>query len=421
MKKKNLLFTALTTMLSVSFALAQYTIQWQRSLGGSDEDLPNSIQQTNDGGFIVAGYSFSNDGDVSGNHGDQDYWIVKLTNIGTIEWQKSLGGSGYDAAQSIRQTTDGGYIVAGISFSNDGDVSGNHGFLDCWVVKLSSIGAIEWQKSLGGSSGELGNSIQQTSDGGYVVAGWSSSNDGDVSGNHNSQDCWVVKLSSIGAIEWQKSLGGSGYDGANYIQQTSDGGYVVAGWSQSNDYDVSGNHGGEDYWIVKLTNTGTIEWQKSLGGSVRDISVDIDQTNDGGYIVGGFSESNDGDVSGNHGSLDCWVVKLSSIGAIEWQKSLGGSSTDRGGSIQQTNDGGYVVAGFSASNDGDVLGNYGDADCWVVKLTNIGTIEWQKSLGGSAYDAANYIQHMSDGGYVVAGYSQSNDYDVSGNHGNYDY
>jgi hypothetical protein len=421
MKKKNLLFTALTTMLSVSFALAQYTIQWQRSLGGSDEDLPNSIQQTNDGGFIVAGYSFSNDGDVSGNHGDQDYWIVKLTNIGTIEWQKSLGGSGYDAAQSIRQTTDGGYIVAGISFSNDGDVSGNHGFLDCWVVKLSSIGAIEWQKSLGGSSGELGNSIQQTSDGGYVVAGWSSSNDGDVSGNHNSQDCWVVKLSSIGAIEWQKSLGGSGYDGANYIQQTSDGGYVVAGWSQSNDYDVSGNHGGEDYWIVKLTNTGTIEWQKSLGGSVRDISVDIDQTNDGGYIVGGFSESNDGDVSGNHGSLDCWVVKLSSIGAIEWQKSLGGSSTDRGGSIQQTNDGGYVVAGFSASNDGDVSGNYGDADCWVVKLTNIGTIEWQKSLGGSAYDAANYIQHMSDGGYVVAGYSQSNDYDVSGNHGNYDY
>ena len=420
---KNLLFTTLATLLSITFTSAQPTIQWQKCLGGSGNDRAFDIQKTIDGGYILAGSSDSNDDDVSINHGDIDYWVVKINNIGTIEWQKSFGGSGRDYASSIQQTSDGGYIVAGSSVSNDGDVSGNHSLgEDYWVVKLTSLGTIEWQKAFGGSGFDYSYSIKQTSDGGYIVAGTSNSNDGDVSGNHDDDDYWVVKINSIGTIEWQKSIGGSGFDRAKSIQQTSDGGYIVAGTSDSNDGDVSLNNGYEDYLVVKLTSIGTIEWQKSLGGSGRDYANSIQQTSDGGYIVAGSSVSNDGDVSGNHGfATDYWVVKLTSLGAIDWQKALGGINNDYSYSIQQTSDGGYIVAGITYSIDGDVSGNNGGVDSWMVKLTITGTMEWQKALGGTGLDYSYSIKQTSDGGYIVTGESISNDGDVSGNHGENDY
>ncbi len=244
-------------LLFAGACLAQPTIEWQKCLGGSAWDWTVSIQQTRDGGYIVAGYSYSNDGDISGNHGNYDYWVVKLNSAGAVIWQKSLGGSSWDRGYSIQQTSDGGFIIAGESWSNDGDVSGNHGWCDYWVVKLNSAGDIVWQRSLGGSDWDEAYSIQQTTDGGFIVAGDSWSNDGDVSGHHGtpsgSSDYWVVKLNSAGAVIWQKSLGGSDGDEARSIQQTSDGGFIVAGWSDSNDGDVSGNHGGHDYWVVKLS------------------------------------------------------------------------------------------------------------------------------------------------------------------------
>ncbi|NLY22597.1 MAG: T9SS type A sorting domain-containing protein [Bacteroidales bacterium] len=230
------------------------TIEWQKCLGGSNDDWAYSIQQTSDGGYIVAGETWSNDGDVSGNHGGGDYWVVKLNSSGDILWQICLGGTNVDVAYSIQQTSDEGFIVAGYTCSNEGDVSGNHGNSDYWVVKLNSSGTIEWQKCLGGTDGDYANSIQQTSDGGFIVAGQTYSNDGDVSGNHGGSDAWVVKLNSSGNILWQKCLGGTGWDWENSIQQTSDGGFIVAGYTNSNDGDVSGNHGSKDYWVVKLTN-----------------------------------------------------------------------------------------------------------------------------------------------------------------------
>ena len=204
--RRSIMF-ALSLTLLISFCFAQPSIVWQKCLGGSSTDYALSIRQTTDGGSIVAGSSFSNDGDVSGNHGYDDYWVVKLNSVGEIVWQKSLGGSYHDYAYSIRQTTDGGFIIAGWSESNDGDVSGHHGstdYYDYWVVKLNSAGEIEWQKCLGGSDGDVAWSIHQTSDGGFIVAGHSNSNDGDVSGWHEGYDdiggnplpdYWVVKLS----------------------------------------------------------------------------------------------------------------------------------------------------------------------------------------------------------------------------------
>ncbi len=274
-------------------------------------------------------------------------------------------------------------IVGGFSESNDGDITGNHGSYDYWVVKLDSSGTLQWQKSLGGSTNEDAYSIQQTIDGGYVIAGYSYSNDGDVSGHHlagaftlPNKDYWIVKLDSSGTIQWQKSLGGYNDDVAQSIQQTTDSGYIIAGLSYSNEGDVSGHHGSidsTDYWVVKLDTAGIIQWQKSLGGNRDDYAQSIQQTADGGYIIAGSSLSTDGNVSGHHGTTayyDYWLIKLDNLGTILWQKSLGGSSNDFVKAIQQTSDGGYVVAGGSVSINGDVSGHHGInyPDYWIVKL-----------------------------------------------------
>ncbi|MCK9449561.1 MAG: T9SS type A sorting domain-containing protein, partial [Bacteroidales bacterium] len=336
---------------------------------GSSEDWVGPIKQTSDGGYIVAGHSSSNDGDVSQNYGGNDYWIVKLDEIGNIEWEKSLGGSGEDIAADLLQVSDGGYIVVGYSSSNDGDVSQNYGGSDYWIVKLDDVGNIEWEKSLGGSREDIATSLQQTSDGGYIVAGHSSSNDGDVSGNQGGYDYWIVKLDNAGNLRWERSLGGNGDDMAYTVQQTSDGGYVLAGESNSESGDVSGNHGLIDAWIVKLDNSGNLEWQKSLGGSSYDAAVSIRQVPDGGYILSGYTASNDGDVSGNHGSHDFWMVKVDHTGNMLWQKTLGGTSVDIALYNSLTNDGGFIMTGASLSNNGDVSGNHGDFDYWIVKLS----------------------------------------------------
>jgi|GEM_PF-518136 len=401
------------------------SIQWQKSYGGTNIDYAYFVRQTSDNGYIVAGTTKSNNIFVSGNHGDYDYWIIKLDDSGNLQWQKALGGSGTEEAYSVEQTSDGGYIIAGSSNSNNGNVTGNHGSYDYWIVKLDSAGNIQWQKSFGGTDEDNAYSAKQTSDDGYIIAGRSKSVDGDVTGNHGNFDYWVLKLNNSGNIQWQKSFGGSGLDEAHSVQQTSDGGYAVTGFSWSNNGDLTGNHGNSaDYWIVKLNNTGNIQWQKNLGGNGADYAASAEQTIDGGYVIAGRSISNDGDVSGNHGNYDFWVVKLNNSGVLQWQKSLGSGFTDYAYSVNQTSDGGYIVAGWTYPGNhplGDVSGIKGYHDFWVVKLDNSGTLEWQKCLGGPWLDEGYSIQQTSDDGYIVAGKSVSITGDVTNNYGQEDY
>ena len=279
-------------------------IMRQYSYGGSAPDWGSSIVQTTDGGYIVAATTYSKDGDVSGNHytslPHEDYWIVKLSPTGSLQWQKCLGGFQQDNATSIAQCSDGGYIVAGESWANGGDVSGNHGGDgDCWIVKLSAVGDIEWQKCYGGSKAEEVYSIIQTFDSGFLFVGFTSSVDGDVSRGHGA-DAWIVKLSPSGSIQWQQC---NTYIRAKAVIQTPDSDYVIAGLSYGSDTDVSCNHGEEDFMIVKLSPSGSILWRKCFGGSSIDEANSIAQTTDGGFIVAGSTESNDGDVSGNHGAM----------------------------------------------------------------------------------------------------------------------
>ena len=400
---------------------AQPTIQWQKSLGGSQYDGASSIQQTTDGGYIVIGTTQSNDGNVLNFKGLADIWVVKLNSDGQILWQKTLGGSNIEVGHSIQQTKDGGYIVAGFTLSNDGDVSGNKGLVDCWVVKLNNTGVIQWQKTFGGSKEDRTHFIQQTQEGGYILAGYTNSSDWDVSSNHGLTDFWVVKLTTTGIIEWEKALGGTGVDEAYSITQTTDGGFLVTGTTRSNNGDVSGNNGNQDFWTVKLTNSGTIEWQKALGGSGADDGRLGYQTNDGGYLIAGTQGSGDGQISESQGKTDYWVVKLNHTGDILWEKSLGGSDEDGLNAMQATNDGGCILAGFTQSKDGDVMNNDVIADIWVVSLDSVGGIKWSKTFGGTEAEFAGNIQKTMDGGYVIAGSAESNDGDVSGNHGSSDF
>jgi hypothetical protein len=199
----------------------------KKSLGGSNTDQAEAICALPDGGSLVAGNTRSTDGGVFGNHGGTDIWLVNLNSVGNVQWKKAYGGSGNDDVYSIQQTRDRGYAMAGKALSNNWDVSGNHGDYDAWVVKLDSIGAIQWQKCFGGTGWEEAKSIKPTNDGGYVFTGFATSVDGDLTQNKGSFDLWVVKLDSAGNIEWQRTYGGSGEDLGYSISPTVDGGYIL--------------------------------------------------------------------------------------------------------------------------------------------------------------------------------------------------
>lgn len=264
-------------------------------------------------------------GDITGtSRGGYDCWIVKLNSSGSITWQKNYGGYSNDVAASVLQTSDGGYIVAGYTQSGgSGDVTGSaHGAYDYWVVKLNSSGGITWQKNYGGSGEDYAESIRQTADGGFIVAGYTySSANGDVTGtSHGSLDYWVVRLDSSGDIVWQKNYGGSDSDKCHSVQVTADGGFLVAGHSgssQSGDF-TGVSKGGIDYWILNLDSTGNIIWQRNYGGSGDDYARSALVTADGGFAVAGFTDSSaSGDMScASKGSNDFWIIKCDSMANI---------------------------------------------------------------------------------------------------------
>ena len=385
-------------------------IQWQRSLGGNNYDQAFSINPTQDGGYILAGLTnSSNSGNVSRGQGGYDAWIVKLNSTGAIEWQNVLGGSYDDVAWSIRQTTpDEGYIFSGITNATMSKGTGSidlasHPFMGghAWVVKLDPTGNVTWQKIFGGNGDDIANSIEQTSEGGYIFAATTSSNNsGDVGTNSGLTDIWVVKLYPSGDIQWKKLFGGTGWDLTSPwyddgIQQTSEGGYIVIGTTTLKSGGTSENepyHGAGDLWVIKLDSTGNITWQNPYGGSSTEYGQSIRQTPDNGYIFTGITYSNkSGDVSQSFGNGDYWVGKLDSSGALQWQQPLGGFGSDQPETIQPTADGGYIVSGRVYSSNSGVVAekNHGDTDAWVVKLTPRFVINVRDSDTGDPISGAN--------------------------------
>lgn len=434
---KAIFFLLAATLCAIFPLFAQSTaIQWQNTIGCWGHNNLTSLQQTANGGYILGGYSDCNSsGDKTENNlGVEDFWVVKLNATGAIEWQNTIGGNSWDRLNALQETADGGYILGGESVSNisDDKTENSNGGYDYWVVKLDTTGAIQWQNTIGGNQTDKLTCLQETADGGYILGGRSNSNiSGDKTENSlgGDWDYWVVKLDAIGTIQWQNTIGGNGDDELYSILQTTDGGYILGGSSNSN---ISGDksensNGGDDYWVIKLYATGVIQWQNTIGGNGSDRLSSPQQTVDGGFILAGSSNSTiSGDKSENsHGDDDFWVVKLGATGVIQWQKTIGGSNSDYISSMQKTADGGCILGGFSQSSiSGDKTENSnGDYDYWVVKLDSTGGIQWQNTIGGSDIDYLAFSQQTVDGGYILAGSSASS---ISGDktedsHFNFDY
>ena len=292
------------------------TLQWQKTLGGTADDRPGAVTVTSEGKIAVAGYTSSNNnGDVGTNHGTEDMWVVMLDNTnGNLLSKKSIGGNGSEMAKAITAAPDGGVFVAGTSTSNNnGDVGAGKGNMDFYILHLDKNLSIQWKNSLGGTNLEELHALATGPGNTLVAAGSSkSSNTGDVGTGNGSEDVWVVQLNALtGSLNWQKVIGGNGIDVAKGIAIKADGSIIVAGYSYSNNSgDVGTSKGAGDFWVMKLGTTGSISWKKLLGGDDEDLGFAIAQGNDGFVISGATRSHNNGDVGANHGNSDVWVVKL---------------------------------------------------------------------------------------------------------------
>jgi uncharacterized delta-60 repeat protein len=353
------------------FTQSAYAVTFAKTFGGTSGDWAYSVQQTSDGGYIVAG------GTRSFGAGWSDIFLVKTDANGNVQWAKTYGGTGDEEAFSVQQTSDGGYIVAGYTHS-----FGAGGY-DAFLIKTDADGNIQWAKTYGGTVGDYASSVQQTSDGGYIVAGYT------VSFGAGNTDIFLIKTDANGNVQWAKTYGGTGSDIAWSVQQTSEGGYIVAG------YTLSFGAGDYDFFLIKTDANGNLQWAKTYGGTGDDRAYSVQQTTDGGYIVAGWTSSF------GAGGGDIFLIKTDANGNIIWAKTYGGTNGDLASSVQQTSDGGYIVAGYTRSFGA------GDYDFFLIKTDANGNVQWAKTYGGTNTDYARYVQQTSDGGYIVAGYTSS--------------
>ena len=411
-------FTALQTVLAQQGACVR--IEWSENYGGFLNDAANKVIQTIDGGYLAVGYSRSTNMMVTQNKGKSDFWIAKVDSLGSLQWQSSFGGSENDIASDAVQTPDGGFLVVGGTSSFEGDIVGSHGEEDVWLLKLSPTGNLIWSKTFGGSLNERIESIEPTADGNYIMAGYSDSNNGDISTNKGDFDYWLVKINGSGTLLWEKSFGGSLADWGFDVKQMPDGGYMMAGSTISGNGDVADNNGFYDYWIIRTDANGDLIWQKNYGGTLEERAYSLALTPDGGAIIAGTSNSSDWDVQANFGSYDYWLIRIASDGALIWSKNFGGNSEDRSFSVSKLRDGHYLVAGFSVSNTGQVISNYGSYDGWVIKFDIDGAKIWDKNLGGTKEDRLYSIIEQANGGFTATGLTTSDDLDLPDNFGQKD-
>jgi len=328
-----------------------------------------SVQQTKDNGYVIAGYT------SSFGAGSADFWLVKTDSYGNTQWNKTYGGLGRDEAYSVQQTSDGGYILGGSTRSF------GMGLSDFWLVRTDSSGELMWNKTYGAPFFDVAYSVQQTSDDGYIVAGSTNSL------GSGSEDFWVIKADPNGGMQWNKTYGGL-YDEVAYsVQQTNDGGYIVCG------YTSSFGSGYEDFWLLKIDSNGSILLNKTYGGENSEYAYLVQQTNDNGYIIAGSTYS-------LGAGLDVWLVKTDSSGTMQWSKTYGGLLDEEAYAVQQTSDSGYIIVGFADSlND--------NRDVWLIKVNSTGNIEWNQTYGGTENDEAYSVQQTSDEGYIIAGTTYS--------------
>jgi len=348
--------------------------EWNTTFGGSEDEVCYMVHQTADGGYILIGAT----GSYAGNN-EYDVWLIKTDASGNEQWNKTYGGPGFDLGVSIRITSDGGYILAGFTESFGA------GETDAWLIKTDASGNEQWNKTFGGAGIDYSYGIQLTSDGGYIVLGYTASF-GAV-----NWSIWLIKTDASGNEQWNKTYGASGREmaGIDAVHQTSDGGYIVGGYTES--YGA----GSDDAWLIKTDASGDEQWNKTYGGIGEDWAYAVQPTTDGGYIITGYTES----FGAVNWSL--WLIKTDASGNEQWNKSYGGVENDFGTSVQETLDGGYIVTGET------ITYGAGNGDVWLIKTDSGGNEQWNQTYGGTEYEVGASVQQLSDGAYIIAGFTVS--------------
>ncbi|RDC64872.1 T9SS type A sorting domain-containing protein [Adhaeribacter pallidiroseus] len=418
-KAQTITFTPIPTKL---YGVTPFTVSAKASSGlpvtyevlsGSVELKGTTLTPTGVGTVTIIAYQAGNETYAP----TQAKYTFNLVYPSQVTTNKVIGGSAEDKLAVMQKTKDGGYILGGSSKSGvSGDkTQASKGELDFWIVKLKADGRIEWNKTLGGSKSDQLKALQQTQDGGYILGGTSSSSiSGDKSQAGKGQaDYWVIKLNADGSKAWDKTWGGTSQDSLSALQQTKDGGYILGGYSYSNksaDKAVD-SKGAADFWVVKLSATGAKEWDKTFGGSGLDILTSLQQTKDNGYILGGASASN---ISGDktqvsRGGLDYWIVKLQADGSKEWDRTAGGDQKDYLTVVRQTADNNYILAGSSNSSDigGDKSQPSKGKTDYWIVKVDSYGIDWNSTYGGNEDDYLTSIQELDNQKFLLGGYSAS--------------
>ncbi|MDD5529934.1 MAG: T9SS type A sorting domain-containing protein [bacterium] len=374
MVRKNLVMGIVSLLLScVVNAQAPNTL-WTKTFGGTSEDWGNSVQETSDGGFIIVG------GTYSFGAGNYDVYLIKTNSTGDTLWTKTFGGTNWDEGHSVQETSDGGFIIAGYTESFGADTSDSS---NVYLIRTNSTGDSLWTKIFGGTNWDEGHSVQETSDGGFIIAGYTYSFGAD------NADVYLVRTNSTGDTLWTKTFGGIYWDYGNSIQKTSDGGFIIVGGT------YSFGAGYYDVYLIKTNSMGDTLWTKTFGGTYWDEGYLVQETSDGGFVIAGYT------YSFGAGNSDVYLIRTNSTGDILWAKTFGGINDDIGKSVQETSDGGFIIVGGTASFG---TGYY---DAYLIKTNSTGDTLWTKTFGGTYWDEGYSVQQVSDGGFIIAGYTGS--------------
>ena len=411
---------------------------WVKLYGGSDEDIAHSIIETSDGGFAVLGNTKSQDGDISGkNTSDRDWFFLKLDHNGDVLWKKVYGGSGDDHGHSVIQTQDGGYILVGYTSSKDGDINPNDGFDDIklngdphdnWIIKIDPFGNIIWEDVYGFKGHDHAYSIIPTTDGGYFFNGFLDVTSSQGEGNdyvesrkhHGVGEFWCHKIDSNGNLQWRKYYGGTNNDRSYDAIETEDGDFLIIGTSESLDIDISSPKGSYDIWAILVNSKGEMIWENSYGGSGIDQAKTVIKDFNGNYKIIGSSFSQDKDVSNPKGNSDIWLVTIDKFGNLLSEISFGGSDFDSGMALVESFDKSIFITGHSRSSDIDFTYNAGENDIALLHISPVGELIETFLLGGNNDDIGNDIIQTSKGKIVIVGETRSQDNDFSNGKGSAD-
>ena len=397
-------------------------LKFIKKFGGSSDDKASDIIETSDGNIAIIGSSSSLDGSIiDKNTNEFDFWFLKISQDGEVLLNKTYGGNGDDRGQSIIEMSDGGFLLVGYSKSSDGDATKNMGFHDNWIIRINSEGIILWEKSIGYSGHDHANSIIKTKGGGFFITGFLDVTASNGKGNygkginyrHGVGEFWGHKLNSDGEIIWSRFFGGTNNDRSYDVVETNNEEFIIVGSTESNDIDISNNFGSYDYWVIKVDSQGDLLWERTYGGSGIDVAKSISVLPNKNFLILGNSFSDDFQITNSRGESDFWLIEIDTHGNLIKENSCGGSLFDSGQDIVEGPSGSYFLTGFSQSRDGNLTNNKGNNDIAILHITSFKAIINSLNIGGSKIDIANSSVFNRSGSLFVVGSSNSSDGDFT--------